>query len=167
MGEESEQEEKLLNKLRRHGREDLYWMAKNEASKYPQKDVSIQIRISAGIILTSREKQPTTEQSIVILRFKREFKSSNLRLYAIESAGRFQDSAVLPEMKKIAYGLLNRLYPTYFSKSMEITKTKEDTGGGANYNQRHDTRVLDETQNAINARIKEAEDAGLDPAMLF
>jgi hypothetical protein len=52
-------------------------------------------------------------------------------------------------------------------KEEEKTKTKEDTGEGANYTHRHDTRVLDEAQNAINARIKEAEDAGLDPAMLF
>lgn len=52
-------------------------------------------------------------------------------------------------------------------KEEEKAKTKEDTSGGDNYNQRHDTRVLDEAQNAINARIKEAEDAGLDPAMLF
>jgi hypothetical protein len=49
----------------------------------------------------------------------------------------------------------------------EKAKTKEDTQGGNNYNQRHDTRVIDEAQNAINARIKEAEDAGWDPAMMF
>ena len=36
----------------------------------------------------------------------------------------------------------------------EKAKTKEDTQGGTNYNQRHDTRVLDEVQRSIDAIAK-------------
>ena len=36
----------------------------------------------------------------------------------------------------------------------EKVKTKEDTQGGNNYNQRHDTRVLDEVQRSTDAIAK-------------
>lgn len=68
---------------------------------------------------------------------------------------RFRQKAI-EEAKKIKEG-----------EMAEKARTKEDTHGGVNYNHGHDTKVLDEAQNSIDARVKEAEEAGLDPALLF